>query len=183
MSERRMPRCRDRRGPDQDVRRTSPPWISSISSIAKGEIVGFIGPNGAGKSTTIRMLCGLLRPSAGRAVGRRLRCRPRAGGGARAYRLHVAEILALWRSDRAREFALLRRHLPRAARARWRSACATRSPWRGWKAARTRWCAPSPAAGSSGWRSAAPSCIARRCCSSTSRPPASSRRRGGASGN
>lgn len=37
-------------------------------SIAKGEIVGFIGPNGAGKSTTIRMLCGLLSPSAGRAV-------------------------------------------------------------------------------------------------------------------
>jgi len=36
-------------------------------SIAKGEVVGFIGPNGAGKSTTIRMLCGLLSPSAGQA--------------------------------------------------------------------------------------------------------------------
>jgi ABC-2 type transport system ATP-binding protein len=37
-------------------------------AIAEGEVVGFIGPNGAGKSTTIRMLCGLLRPSAGRAT-------------------------------------------------------------------------------------------------------------------
>jgi ABC-2 type transport system ATP-binding protein len=37
-------------------------------SVARGEIFGFLGSNGAGKSTTIRMLCGLLRPSAGSAV-------------------------------------------------------------------------------------------------------------------
>ncbi|MHB8463817.1 MAG: ATP-binding cassette domain-containing protein, partial [Acidimicrobiales bacterium] len=37
-------------------------------SIAQGEIYGFLGPNGAGKSTTVRVLCTLLSPSAGRAI-------------------------------------------------------------------------------------------------------------------
>ncbi len=36
-------------------------------SVSPGEIFGFLGPNGAGKTTTIRVLIGLLRPSAGRA--------------------------------------------------------------------------------------------------------------------
>ncbi len=34
-------------------------------AVYPGEIVGFLGPNGAGKTTTIKMLIGLLRPSAG----------------------------------------------------------------------------------------------------------------------
>jgi ABC-2 type transport system ATP-binding protein len=37
-------------------------------AVERGEIFGFLGSNGAGKSTTIRMLCGLLRPSSGEAT-------------------------------------------------------------------------------------------------------------------
>jgi len=41
--------------------------VDAVSfSVGKGEIFGFLGPNGAGKSTTIKMLCGILRPTEGR---------------------------------------------------------------------------------------------------------------------
>jgi len=42
--------------------------LSGLSlSVDTGEIFGFLGPNGAGKSTTIKLLLGLIRPTAGRA--------------------------------------------------------------------------------------------------------------------
>src|SRR5512139_3961496 len=41
--------------------------VDGISfDIEQGEIVGYIGPNGAGKSTTIKMMTGILKPTAGR---------------------------------------------------------------------------------------------------------------------
>jgi ABC-2 type transport system ATP-binding protein len=42
--------------------------LDNISfGVRRGEIFGFLGPNGSGKSTTIRILCGLLRPTSGEA--------------------------------------------------------------------------------------------------------------------
>jgi ABC-2 type transport system ATP-binding protein len=42
--------------------------VDNVSfTVKRGEIFGFLGANGAGKSTTIRMLCGLLQPTAGSA--------------------------------------------------------------------------------------------------------------------
>jgi ABC-2 type transport system ATP-binding protein len=41
--------------------------VDTVSlDVASGEIHGFLGPNGAGKTTTIRMIAGLLKPTAGR---------------------------------------------------------------------------------------------------------------------
>ena len=41
--------------------------VDAISlEVPQGELFGFLGPNGAGKTTTLRMIAGILRPSAGR---------------------------------------------------------------------------------------------------------------------
>jgi ABC-2 type transport system ATP-binding protein len=43
--------------------------VDSVSiEVRQGEVFGFLGANGAGKTTMIRMLCGLLKPSAGNAT-------------------------------------------------------------------------------------------------------------------
>lgn len=41
---------------------------SLTMSVENGTIYGFLGPNGAGKTTVIRMLTGLVRPTAGTAT-------------------------------------------------------------------------------------------------------------------
>src|SRR6201989_3059264 len=42
--------------------------VNALSlEVPAGQIVGFLGPNGAGKSTTLKMLTGMLEPSAGTA--------------------------------------------------------------------------------------------------------------------
>src|SRR5262245_63273673 len=43
-------------------------------AVERGEMFGFLGPNGAGKTTTIRMMMGILVPSAGRALIAGLDC-------------------------------------------------------------------------------------------------------------
>ena len=81
-SERRRPDAVSARARDSHARAHAPlrrRWSRSTTidlEIPRAAIYGFLGPNGSGKSTTIRMLCGLLTPSAGEADGARpARCR------------------------------------------------------------------------------------------------------------
>src|SRR3990167_5403380 len=47
--------------------RETPAVTDATFRIEAGEVVGFLGPNGAGKTTTLKMLSGLLYPTAGEA--------------------------------------------------------------------------------------------------------------------
>jgi ABC-2 type transport system ATP-binding protein len=69
--------------------------------VAPGEVVGLLGANGAGKTTLIRLLLGVLRPSAGEV---RLFGEPPSGSGAERRRLgYVPQNLGLYRDLTVRE--------------------------------------------------------------------------------
>ena len=70
--------------------------VSDLSmQVKRGAIYGFLGPNGSGKSTTIRMLCGLLDPSAGmvRVLGHEM---PREAEQMRAKLGYMTQKFSLW---------------------------------------------------------------------------------------
>jgi ABC-2 type transport system ATP-binding protein len=64
-------------------------------SVKRGEIFGLLGPNGAGKSTTFKMMCGLLRPTAGDAIVNHANLQ-QAKGKARAQIGYMAQKFSLY---------------------------------------------------------------------------------------
>ena len=70
-------------------------------AVERGTFYGFLGPNGAGKSTTIKMLTGLLAPSAGRmsVLGRDI-LKPREALDAKRHLGVIPEDLALFERTR-----------------------------------------------------------------------------------
>lgn len=55
-----------------DLRKTFRQGVEAVRgvsfSVGAGEVFAFLGPNGAGKSTTVRMICGLCRPTGGTVI-------------------------------------------------------------------------------------------------------------------
>jgi ABC-2 type transport system ATP-binding protein len=64
--------------------------------VARSEIVALLGPNGAGKTTTLRMLAGLIAPTAGEITIDSIRLGPRTAGPLRARIGFLTEAPGLW---------------------------------------------------------------------------------------
>jgi ABC-2 type transport system ATP-binding protein len=78
-------------------------------TIGEGEFVGFLGPNGAGKTTTLKMLSGLIQPTAGRARVAGFDPKLRENAYRRIFALVLGQKNQLWWDLPAREsFTLLR---------------------------------------------------------------------------
>jgi ABC-2 type transport system ATP-binding protein len=94
-------------------------------SVAEGSVVGYIGPNGAGKSTTVKMLTGILVPSAGRiSVGGLEPSRQRIQLARRIGAMFGQRVQLWWDLPLIESFELLR-HIYRVPADRFRENLAT----------------------------------------------------------
>ena len=142
--------------------------------IEAGEIYGFLGPNGAGKTTTVRMLCTLLAPTGGHAIGCRLRRRVGSGIGAFAHRCRVARRVVRSQADRVGAVAVAGLVVRAVGAASTSASSSSRSS----SISATRSTAASRrtrAACNAGSIWPPRSCTTPTCCSSTSPRPASTR--------
>ena len=103
-------------------RRVTVPAVSGIDlRIPRGELCGYIGPNGAGKSTTVKMLTGILTPSAGRIEVAGLDPQRKRVELARRIGVVFGQRTQLWWDLPLVESFELLRHVYRVPHDRWRS--------------------------------------------------------------
>jgi len=151
--------------------------------IPRARIYGFLGPNGSGKSTTIRMLCGLLRPTAGSVavLGHEM---PRDAERLRRSLGYMTQKFSLWDDLTVRENLEFMARIFGLDPARRRARIDAASEEYGLHAllgqrAGTMSVAPASARR---WRWPGRRCTSRSCCCSTSPPARSTRRAGATSG-
>jgi ABC-2 type transport system ATP-binding protein len=89
--------------------------------VARGELVGYVGPNGAGKSTTVKMLTGILVPSAGRISVTGLDPSRRRVQLAQRIGVVFGQRVQLWWDLPLRDSFELLRHIYRVPYERWRA--------------------------------------------------------------